>query len=237
MVLLNGNPLPWVNTAKHLGNLLSSEVSLNPVIGDMSSDLLQKKAIFFSRVHEFLQLYGYCDPRMVVELIRIFATSFYGSPLWNMNSDEYGKLTRSWNTTLKMVWNLPYATHKRFLESLTEVPHLQSTLHSRYAGFLYSLMASSKPQVKMMSIICQDNLSTQTGQNIRLMLNLYSYENLKSLLNNSHTIKRIRVNQLEEGEEWKVNLLDELCLAQKGHIELDMSSDDIDMILELIATA
>ena len=52
-----------------------------------------------------------------------------------------------------------------------------------------------------------------------------------------HFYKRIRVNQLEEGEEWKVNLLDELCLAQKGHIELDMSSDDIDMILEAIATA
>ena len=149
MVLLNGNPLPWVKSAKHLGNLLSSKLYLNPVIGDTSADLLQKKAIFFSRVHELIQCYGYCDPRMVVELIRIFGTSFYGSPLWNMDCEEYMKLTRSWNVTLKMVWDLPYATHKRFLESLTEVPHLQSTLHSRYVGFANSLMESSKRQIKM----------------------------------------------------------------------------------------
>ena len=237
MVLLNGNPLPWVETAKHLGNILSSKVNCNPVIGDNTPDLSQKKAIFFSRVHELLQCYGYCDPRMVVELVRIFGTSFYGSPLWCIDSEEYWKLTRSWNTTLKMIWNLPHATHKRFLESLTEVPHIQSTLHSRYIGFVKSLMMSSKPQVNMMLNICQNDLSSQTGQNIRTLLNLYDIEDLTSLLKQGQTIKKMRVNPLEDDEDWKVNILEELCLAQNGLIELDFNTDEIEMIIDMVATA
>ena len=46
-VTLNGDPLPWVERAKHLGNDLSSKVSLNPVANDTGADLLQKRAIFF----------------------------------------------------------------------------------------------------------------------------------------------------------------------------------------------
>ena len=77
-VILNNDELPWVTSAKHLGSLLSSKVNLNPVSSDTENDLNQKKAIFFSKVHELHQCYNYCDPRIVCQLVRIFAMSFYG---------------------------------------------------------------------------------------------------------------------------------------------------------------
>ena len=177
-VYLNVNQLPWVSSAKHLGNLLSNKVRHGPVSCDSTPDLSQKKAIFFSKVHELIQCYGYCDPKLVVELINIFWRSFYGSPLWRLKSDEFGRLTRSWNTVVKMVWDLPYATHKRFVESLTVVPHLQSTLHSRYVGFMKNLQNSGKLQTTVMYNLCRNDLNSQTGQTIHLLLQSYEAEDI-----------------------------------------------------------
>ena len=89
----------------------------------------------------------------------------------------------------------------------------------------------------MMLNICQNDLSSQTGQNIRTLLNLYDIEDLTSLLKQGQTIKKMRVNPLEDDEDWKVNILEELCLAQNGLIELDFNTDEIEMIIDLVATA
>ena len=89
----------------------------------------------------------------------------------------------------------------------------------------------------MMLSICQNDLTSQTGQNIRMLLNLYDIEDLTSLLKQGQTIKKMRVNPLEDGDDWKINILEELCLAQKGLIELDFNSDEIQMIIDVIATA
>ena len=89
----------------------------------------------------------------------------------------------------------------------------------------------------MMLNICQNDLSSQTGQNIRTLLNLYDMEDLTSLLKQGQTIKKMRVNPLEDDEEWKVNILEELCLAQNGLIELNFNTDEIEMIIDMVATA
>ena len=85
--------------------------------------------------------------------------------------------------------------------------------------------------------ICQDDLSSQTGQNLNLLLKTYECEDPRTLIKHRQIIKSQRVNPLVEGEEWKINVLDELCLAKKGLIELDIEPDEIDMIMNVVATA
>ena len=72
-------------------------------------------------------------------LLRIYGTSFYGSVLWNVNSEDFRILTRSWNIAIKILWDLPFQTHTKFIEPLSDLPHLQSMLHSRFIGFAKSL--------------------------------------------------------------------------------------------------
>ena len=146
-VVLNGNQLHWVEKALNLGNTLTTQLSSNPLGMDTTMDLLQKRAIFFQKVHELKQAYGFYDPQIVCEVVRIFGTSFYGSPLWNLGSKEHLKLERSWNTMVKIIFDLSFQTHTRFIESLSKVPHLQPTLHGRYIGFIYNLNSSKKPKI------------------------------------------------------------------------------------------
>ena len=100
---LNGDDLPWVEKALHLGNHLTTEISKTQLQMNTSSDLLQKRAIFFKNVHELKQAYGFYEPKIICEIIRIFGTSFYGSPLWALDSEEHLKLNRSWNTLIKIL--------------------------------------------------------------------------------------------------------------------------------------
>ena len=149
-----------------------------------------------SQVHELKQAYGFYNPRLVCEVIRIFACSFYGSPLWSLSSEEHMKLCRSWNTVIKMVWDLPFATHKRFLESLYEVPHLQSMLHGRYIGFLDNLSATSKPHLQALYSMCIKDQSCNTGQNISHLLKTYELSDLNSMIKEKHVIKNKRLHPL-----------------------------------------
>ena len=106
------------------------------------TDLLCKRAILFEKVHEVMQQFGYLQPELVVKLLSVYSTALYGSNLWQVNSPEHLQLTKSWNTAMKIVWELPFATHTRFLESLSPVPHLESVLTGRYLGFLNNFLRS-----------------------------------------------------------------------------------------------
>ena len=66
---LNGDDLPWVKKALHLGNTLTTDISKTLLQMNTSSDLLQKRAIFFKNVHELKQAYGFYEPKIICEIM------------------------------------------------------------------------------------------------------------------------------------------------------------------------
>ena len=99
-------------------------------------DLPQKRAIFFQKFHELKQAFGFYDPKIICEIIKIFGTNFYRSP--------------------------------------------------------------------------------KTGQHISYLLNEYEQNDINALIQNKHYIKKKSVNALEEGEDWKIDIIEELSLVKKG---------------------
>ena len=63
-VRLNGDMLPWVDTAKHLGNHLSNKIDYSTCSPDTKTDLLCKRAILFDKIHQVQQQFGYYDPSL-----------------------------------------------------------------------------------------------------------------------------------------------------------------------------
>ena len=92
--------------------------------------------------------------------------------IWSLKSDDYMKLVRSYNTAIKLIWDLPYQTHKNFVEQLTDFPHLQSMLHSRYVGFAKSVNHSKKPEVQLLFKTCRYDLTSNTGSNLKYLREL-----------------------------------------------------------------
>ena len=235
-VLLNGDLLPWVDKAKHLGNHLSTKINLSLRSPETKTDLLSKRAILFDKVHQIQQQFGYYDPKLVINLLSIYSTALYGSTLWQLSCDEHQKLNRSWNTAVKMIWDLPHPTHTRFLESLSPVPHLESVLHGRYIGFLENLAKSKKPLITMLFGSSSSNLRSVTGENLQFLLSKYSKSCLPALVRDKHTIKKARVSTLPAEESWKIRIIEEISLVKKSHLELTFDEENLDEILEYICT-
>ena len=133
-----------------------------------------------------------------------------------------------------MIWDLPYAAHKRFVESLTEVPHLQSMLHGRYIGFIENLSNSKKLHLQVLFNMCKLNQCSNTGQNISYLLKTCDVFDLNNLIMKRNSIKKERINPLEEGEEWKVLMIEELSLIKFGFLETEMEDFEIEIMLESI---
>ena len=152
--------------------------------------------------------------------------------------EKHLKLNRSWNTAVKIVWDLPHPTHTRFLESLSPVPHLESILAGRYIGFVSSLSQSVKPFIILLFNSCCSDLTTRTGQNIEYLLHKYSVKNFTNLKREQNIIKKARVHPVSENEEWKLILIEELSLVSRGQLDLDEDFDDnmLEEIMDYICT-
>ena len=84
-IILNGDPLPWVDSVKHLGNLLEFDNS-------MKTDCVLKRGKFIGKINSLLQEFHYVEPQIMIKLINIYCTSFYGSNLWNIYSKEVTRI-------------------------------------------------------------------------------------------------------------------------------------------------
>ena len=137
-VLLNGDPLPWVQQVKHLGNVMQCDNS-------MKIDCTLKRGKFIGKINSLLNEFSYCDPSVKVKIFNIFATSFYGSGLWNLSSKEVDRLFKSWNVAVRIAFGVPPTTHRYLVEHLSGTPHPKTMLNARYVKFVDSLLNSRKP--------------------------------------------------------------------------------------------
>ena len=111
-VLLNGDPLPWVHQVKHLGNILQCDNS-------MTTDCTVKRGVFIGKVNSLFQEFSFVDPKVKMKLINIFASSFYGSGLWDLFSSACERLYKSWNVAVRLGFGVPPTTHRNLAISAT----------------------------------------------------------------------------------------------------------------------
>ena len=87
-IILNGNPLPWVRDVKHLGKTLQCDNS-------MSIDCNMKRGKFIGKINSLLQEFHHVSPQVMMKLVNCYATSFYGSQLWDIQSPECDRLFKA----------------------------------------------------------------------------------------------------------------------------------------------
>ena len=65
----------------------------------------------------------------------IFNSHFTGSPLWDLFSPEARMLESTWNRNIKLIFGLPYETHRYFMCPLSGSKHLRFILQKRFIYF------------------------------------------------------------------------------------------------------
>ena len=76
-IVLDGKNLPWVTKVNHLGCLLETD-------NKMKADIANKRGKFIGKVNSILQEFHYSKPETLLKLICTYASSCYGSSLWDL---------------------------------------------------------------------------------------------------------------------------------------------------------
>ena len=141
-IKLNGKKLPWVESSKHLG------IKVGNMSNGLAQDLMEKRAHYVNKVNELNQEYHYADSSTKIKINNIFNTSFYGSQLWDLFSNEAERLEKSWNISQRIMLDIPRNKHRYFLEPLSGTQHIHFSLYRRFIKFINNIRNSEKSTMR-----------------------------------------------------------------------------------------
>ena len=229
-VHLDGNPLPWVSQVKHLGNLLQLDNS-------MKVDMSQKRGKFIGKMSSLFQEFHYVDTDIFVKIMNIFNTSFYGSNLWDILSNDCDRLYKSWNVAIRQAFDVNRCTHRYLIESISKSMHPKVMLSSRYVAFHRSLISSTKLPVRFLARLFEKNQRTVLGKTLYNLSMQCSLPDI-TLLTPECVKKNLKYFSVPEHEKWRSNMVTELFQLRDNSLSLpDFSHEDNKTILEFVLTS
>ena len=90
--------------------------------------------------------------------------------LWDLEGDLAIQYLSTWNTCVKLSWDLPRATHSYFLTKLSAgIISAKRDIICRYAGFVKGLMSSPSREVTIMARLVVKDVRTTTAKNIKVL--------------------------------------------------------------------
>ena len=174
-------------------------------------------------------------PPILTKVINTFATSFYGSSLWDIFSPECEKLYTSWNVTVRQVFNLNRKTHRYLIEPLSQCFHAKIMIYSRFVTFQKSLLNSSKLNVRFLAKLNVNDQRTLLGRTLQKMRNLA--ECGIDELSASYVKRNIKYFETPMAETWRIRMLQELLMTREGKMSIEsLKPCEIDQLLNELCT-
>ena len=138
---------------------------------------------------------------------------------------------RSWNTTVKLVWDLPRSTHNYFVEHVLakDFRSARQQILSQYIGFLKRLGKSVSSEVRIMKNIAAQDIRSVTGRNclnLREEFSVDPWEVSASRFNMDY-----KQYELPGQDRWRVSYLMDL-LKQK--YDMQACDEKVDVVTQLI---
>ena len=227
-LLLCGTPLPWVNQLKHLGNHISNNVDGNQL------DMKIKNAKYIDKNNSLCQEFYFTHPENKVQLNSIFNNHYTGSQLWKFDSRGFEKTEATYNRSIKIMNDVPFATHRFLIEPISGLPHMSRTLVRRYLTFIEQIKKSKKLALRQLLDIAQSDVRTTTGANLRFIMLLTEKNRIGDL--NAGNVD-FAYHTVIEADEWKIDFVKELIDVKNDNLNVaGMDLDEIEEILEYLCT-
>ena len=110
---LNGEINPVVESDKHLGNYISTNIHERNIIGSVS-DLYQRTSWVISDFRT-------CDSNTLDNLHRTYCIHMYGCEPWDLNCNYVTDLQVAWCKIKRLIWCLPHRAHNVIVHSLIKL--------------------------------------------------------------------------------------------------------------------
>ena len=229
-LLLCGNPLPWTDRCKHLGVTISNRID------GCQDDMRVKNAMYVEKNIDLNQEFYFAHPDTKLAINKIYNSHFSDSPLWDLFSQGAQNIESSYNRSVKIMMDLPYATHRSLIEPLTGETHPKKILLSRFLGFMDKITKSGKERVKMLMETARKDVRSVTGSNYRNIMLLVGKSSVADV--RKEDVEKIGYFELDSDQLWKVGSIREIIKVKQGLMEVPgFGSDELETILNFLCTS
>ena len=176
-----------------------------------------KRAEFIGNAVKVRENFSFAHPAEIINATEKYCSSHHGSSLWDLRGPAAESLYSSWNTNLKLIWNLPRNCHTYFIESVL-APGILSprvTLMSRFLSFFHSLLSSPSTEVQVLSRLSAHDLRTTLGSNLahaqaETGLDPWCYGGQRM----KDELFRHNKSEVPPSDEWRLPLLEKLLFER-----------------------
>ena len=229
-MILCDNPLPWVEKIVHLGNIVGNKIDGGQL------DMKQKAARYIDKNCSICQEFSFAHPTCKILLNKIYNCHFSGCQTWDLFSQGAEKFYSTYNRSLKVMAELPLATHRYLLEPVSEQQHMSTTLIRNYLKFISSIKKSNKPVLRQLFEIAKADVRTITGSNLRNILLKTDLLNVDDL--HPGITQQIKYKEINKLDLWRIPMIKELIDIKCGdNLPPDgWTSDELQEILDFVCT-
>ena len=226
---LNKNPIERVDSALHLGHHIGmnyNKKNIDLAVGNL-----------ISRTNILLSRFGTCSCDIRSSLFRSYCTSFYGSPLWNLNNNDIQRFYTVWRKCIRRLWGIPYRTRSKYLATLQKDNPIDIQLLCRYIKFMKCNGSSNNSLV----ILCnnlQKHGDTPNAVNYRKLMNMINNGGEDKIDNgimcDTYKANILRTCIVPVDVVVNVKIIEELSLMKNGVLNSELSKSEIDELLQNI---
>ena len=197
---LFGEELPWVDHAEHLGHTLHKDCT-------MDMDARIKRAAYIDKTSDLRDLFKFANPEQILKAGQVYCNDAYGFMLYDLSSQASQAYLKSWNTFVKLAWDVPRDTYTYVVENClakTAVP-LRKQICSRYVNFFKNLFSSSSKEVRHLANIVSRDARSVVFRNIEYIENISGVSPWRST--SKETLRKIENVPTPPNNEWRMKLL------------------------------
>ena len=90
--------------------------------------------------------------------------------VWDLYGKEASKMYNTWNVSIRKMFRLDRKTHRYFIEPVSEIKHLKTSLLKRFIKFTKKLSITRKQATRNVFYIIANDCQSVTGKNLRCIM-------------------------------------------------------------------
>ena len=123
----------------------------------------------------------------------------------------------TYNKSVKIMFDLPYDTHRFLIEPLTGLPHVSRILVKRYISFIEKVRNLPQRTLQNLLRCVQSDVRIMTGSNLRTIMILEGKNKIEEL--GIGTVD-FDYHQVKESDAWRINFVQELVELKHGGLHV-----------------
>ena len=195
------------------------------------------KADFIDESTEIRESFSFAQPNQILEAVRMYCWSLYGSMTRSLYSDKANQVFNCWSTWAKLAWGVTRATHSYTVDNLLSagLPSLRSCVLARFCKFIESVQNSKSMEVSLAASLSVGDMKPATGSNCAGIRKQFKVQNGSMLLIRGQILDAKRL--IPAQDTWRHKCLMKY-LEQKYQLQAALEdTEEIDQLIESLCAS